>query len=153
MNTNWERLIRLLLPIRLRKAGAMIGLLKGLTAYTRRKYDQEYVWILNKIEELKYTSQAKLFEILLRDKFSQKIEIIDAVEGNVSYVKENEIDGSITLCTEEENMLLAVPMHQTTVGVDFVIMIPQSVDRDKVKRFVDMYIFMGITYRIEYIIE
>jgi hypothetical protein len=158
MNVNWKRFLVLMLPIKLRNSKLLFSLLYALTYYTRKKYDDEYISILKLIEELKYTSQVKLFVLLINRKFDQeqkRITITDGTEGNVSFFKEDELDESITIATGE-NVLdfdstkraFIVSNEETTVGEDFIINVPATIDKDKVKSFVMKYIFYGVGFKI-----
>ena len=84
---NWDSLIKLLLPIRLRAAKLLIAFLLALTKVTRSKFDLDYQWVQNLIIDLKYTSQVQAMVQLLNDKFdpvSRTIEVEDGTDGNVS---------------------------------------------------------------------
>lgn len=98
---------------------------------------------------------------MLNNKFDneqRRIYITDGTSGNVSFWKENELDLSVTLATDnagsdyaDSDVFFAVPDSETTVGEDFVVFIPQCLDNAKVKAFIDKYVFFGVGYIIKYI--
>jgi hypothetical protein len=155
MRVNWERLIKLLLPIRLRASKILFALLMSLAKWTSNKYDKEYAWILNLMQELKYTSQVAVMRKLLNDKFDNKLRriyFIDGTDGNVSFVGD---DTDVTFACntsssdfKESEIMWATPDKETTVGEDFIIVIPIEIeDREKeISKFIDKYILLGVGY-------
>ncbi len=153
MQVNWKRYILLMLPIRLRNSKALFALIWALTQYTRRKYDEEYNGILQLIEELKYTSCVKAMKELLEKRFGEGIEITDGTDYNISFFKEDEQVGEdverVTLAygDNEEEKTMIIPDKESTVGVDFVVAVPQHIDKDRVAAFIERYVFEGVDFK------
>lgn len=155
MHVNWNRYILLLCPIILRKAKILLALAWALTTYSRNHYDEEYTFVLSLINELKYTSQTRLFLFLLNQKFDpqqQRIYIIDGTEGNVSFIYTNEQDqNNITLAGYQDNIFLAIPDNETFLGEDFIVCVPGELDIIKIEAFIKKYTFSGIAFKIQVI--
>lgn len=155
MHVNWYRYILLLCPIILRKAKILLTLAWALTTYSRKHYDEEYTFILSLIKELRYTSQTRLFLALLNNKFDQqqeRIYIIDGTEGNVSFIYTNEAEQSnITLAGYQDNIFLAIPDNETSLGKDFIVCVPEELDITKIEAFIKKYTFSGIAFKIQVI--
>ena len=106
---NWDSLIKLLLPIRLRAAKLLIEFLLALTKVTRSKFDSDFAWVQNLIK-LKYTSQVQAMVQLLNDKFdpvNRTIVIEDGTDGNVSICSNGDEDVDYrVIAGENENVFL-----------------------------------------------
>lgn len=155
MQVNWQRYILQLFPILLRKSKILFSLAWALTTYSRNKYDEEYSFILSLIEELRYTSQTFPFLSLLNRKFDpllRRIYIIDGTEGNVSFIYTNEAEQSnITLAGYQDNIFLAIPDNETSLGKDFIVCVPEELDITKIEAFIKKYTFSGIAFKIQVI--
>ncbi len=140
-----------MLPIRLRESKALFALIWSLTAYTRKKYEQEYNGILLLTEELRYTSCVKAIKELLKKRFGEGIEITDGTDYNVSFFKANEPTGEVTFAygedeTEEKTMI--IPEKENTMGVDFMVEVPVHIDKDRVAGFIRRYVFEGVKFDV-----
>lgn len=146
---NWNLLIKLLLPIKLRTAKLLIALLVSMTNVTRNKYDSDFEWVQNLIKELKYTSQVKAMTMLLNDKFdpiNRQIVILDETQTNVSlWGTENPY---IIIAGVTSNIVLVTPQELTSVGLDFVVRVPFYANKDIVRSFIRRYIFAGVGFKI-----
>lgn len=146
---NWNTLIKLLLPIRLRASLLLINLLTSLTKVTRNKFDLDHEWVQNLITDLKYTSQVQAMVKLLNDKFdpiNRQIEILDETETNVTIWWNK--DPYIIIAGVESNIVMVIPDNLTTVGLDFVVRAPASVNTELVSKYIKRYAFAGVGFKI-----
>lgn len=147
---NWDSLIKLLLPIRLRAAKLLIAFLLALTKVTRSKFDLDYQWVQNLITDLKYTSQVQAMVQLLNDKFdpvSRTIVIEDGTDGNVTLYSNENLD-YIKIAGESANIVIARNEEDCTVGIDFIVKVPLYVDKDVVRIFIKRYVFAGVGFLV-----
>lgn len=146
---NWETLVKLLLPIKLRASLLLISLLTAVTKVTRNKYDLDYQWVQNLITDLKYTSQVQAMVELINDKFdpiSRRIEILDETETNVTIWGNK--DPYIIIAGVESNIVMVIPDNLTTVGLDFVVQAPASVNTELLSKYIKRYAFAGVGFKI-----
>lgn len=149
---NWDSLIKLLLPIRLRAAKLLIAFLLALTKVTRSKFDSDFAWVQNLIIDLKYTSQVQAMVQLLNDKFdpvSRTIVIEDGTDGNVSICSNGDEDVDYrVIAGENENVFFGINEEDTSVGQDFIVRVPMYVDKDIIRVFIKRYAFAGVGFTI-----
>jgi hypothetical protein len=146
---NWETLVKLLLPIKLRASLLLISLLTAVTKVTRNKYDLDYQWVQNLITDLKYTSQVQAMVELINDKFdpiSRRIEILDETETNVTIWGNK--DPYIIIAGVESNIVMVIPDNLTTVGLDFVVQVHASVNTELLSKYIKRYVFAGVGFKI-----
>lgn len=147
---NWNILISLLLPIRLRVASLLIALLSSLTKYSRRMFDLDFAWVNALVHELRYTSQVKAMLMLLNDKFDlaeRRIIISDETSGNVTLYSNDDLD-YIVIASENTNICIARNEESCSVGLDFVVKVPLGVDKEAVRLYIKRYIFAGIGFKV-----
>lgn len=149
---NWDTFFKLLLPIRLRAAKLLIAFLLALTKVTRSNFDSDFTWVQNLIIDLKYTSQVQAMIQLLNDKFdpiSRMIVIVDGTDGNVSICSNGDEDVDYrVIAGENENVFIGINEEDTSVGLDFIVKVPQYVDKDVIRVFVKRYAFAGVGFTI-----
>ncbi len=149
---NWDTFFKLLLPIRLRAAKLLIAFLLALTKVTRSNFDSDFTWVQNLIIDLKYTSQVQAMAQLLNDKFdpiSRTIVIVDGTDGNVSLCSNGDEDVDYkVIAGENENVFIGINEEDTSVGLDFIVKVPQYVDKDVIRVFIKRYAFAGIGFSV-----
>ena len=144
MQVNWKRYIKLMLPIRLRNSRLLFAIIWALTHYTRRKYDEEKQAIHALLQDLKYNSQVKSLLELLREKFSKQIEIIDDTNlDEISFVRPDNLDENTFL------PMMVKPDNDIVLQRDFIVLVPEGVDKDKVRDFVERYVFCGVYFEVK----
>lgn len=146
MRVNWKRFILLMLPVRLRESKVLYTLLWSLTAYTRQKYDEEYTKIQGLIKELGFTSQTAGLLYLLRNKFNQGITIEDGTQQQLSLFWGDDDDSETFIGGSEE--FFALGDEDVYDGVDFRVKVPDGVNKDDIRVFVNRYVFCGLKYEV-----
>ncbi len=141
---NWLRTILLMLPIRLRKSRFFFALIYALTAYTRRKYDEQEAYIKELVSQMRYTSQYKSLEALLKHRFGEEVEIVDDEQlDNITFVVPDNLNENSFV------PMLVRPDKDVVIKRDFIILVPAGVDTNKVKEFVERYVFCGIYFEVK----
>lgn len=142
---NWLRYILLMLPIRLRKSKFFYVLISALTQYTRRRYDEQEAYIRQLLSDMQYTSESLSLITLLKLRFGNDVEIRDD-EGveNISMIRpDNEVENTFI-------PMMVRPDKETILQRDFIVYVPQGVDKEQVRSFVERYVFCGIYFDVEY---
>lgn len=140
---NWLRTILLMLPIRLRKSRFFFALIYALTAYTRKKYDEQEAYIKDLISQMRYTSQYKSLKALLKYRFEENVEIVDDEQlDNITFVLPDNLNENSFL------PMLVRPDKDVFIKRNFIILVPVGVDTNKVREFVERYVFCGIYFEV-----
>lgn len=134
-----------MLPIRLRKSKFFYVLISALTQYTRRRYDEQEAYIRQLLSDMQYTSESLSLITLLKLRFGNDVEIRDD-EGveNISMIRpDNEVENTFI-------PMMVRPDKETILQRDFIVYVPQGVDKEQVRSFVERYVFCGIYFDVEY---
>lgn len=151
MQIDWLRYIKLMLPIRLRKARLLLALLYCLSKYTMGKYDADRQWTEDLLQDLRYTSQVKVLQVLLDKKFGQgNVKITDSSQSNITLMRENDLEGRRTFIggSEREKRFFARVRSESNVGEDFVVEVKSGIDKSEVERLIRKYVFYGVGFRV-----
>lgn len=147
---NWEKLTRLLLPIRLRKSKTISILLNGVMLRNIiTGMINAYRWCVGLIGELKYTSQVQSMTELLNNKYdnsARRIRIEDGADGEVKLF--GPIEPYMVIAGKTNPKVIVVPVAMTNVGCDFTVVIPSSADENEVAITLRKYIFLGVNFKI-----
>ena len=150
---NWQRIMRQMLPIKLRRGGVLL-LVYALCSITRRIAEQAWQWVKKLIDRLAYTSQVQAMRALLNDVFDplkRRIQLIDGSDGNVLLFGLQQPHRVICSANKAETRVIVVPQNMTTIGCDFIVRVPQGVDIDDITGFIKSYVFCGLSFRVEVI--
>ena len=109
-------------------------------------YDVEKWHTERLIEELGYTSQTMALERLLRNKFSEEIEVIDGTKELISLINGDDTD-MLTYIGNDIHYY-AMDDDDTEQGLDFRIRVPEGIDKKDIRIFVDKYVFYGRKYEV-----
>lgn len=152
---DWERVMRQMLPIKLRRGGVLL-LVYALCSITRRIAVQAWQWVKTLLNRLAYTSQVKAMRALLNDVYDpvrRRIVLIDGSDGNVLLFAAEPPHRVICSANDEATRVIVVPHSLTTIGCDFIVRVPQGVDIEDITGFIKSYVFCGLSFRIEVITD
>ena len=150
---NWQRVMRQMLPIKLRRGGVLL-LIYALCSITRRIAEQAWQWVKTLIYRLAYTSQVQAMRALLNDVFDplkRRIQLIDGSDGNVLLFGLQQPHRVVCSAKKAETRVIVVPQSMTTIGCDFIVRVPQGVDIDDITGFIKSYVFCGLSFKVEVI--
>lgn len=153
MVRNWNNLIQLLIPEALRRSRLLAALASALTSYTRSKFDAEHTATMALLDELRHTGQTLGFVSLLNDKFDpvdRRIRITDGTDAHISLCWQD-AQTEYSFAGTNYDIYLAIPDRENTYGEDFTILVPLGTDTDRLRAFVNRYIFYGLTFKIQFI--
>lgn len=147
---NWNRLIRLMLPIRLRRGKRLLRLICGLAGQTMTDADMAERYKEREKAEARRIGQAMVVEELLRERFGPGTTITGQENGLVQLFGHEEADNDYRKqCGDGlEGAVLITDVEGTDAGCDFRVTVPEGVDRKEVERTLRGIVMAGVGYRV-----
>lgn len=148
---NWERLIRLMMPIRLRRGRCLQLLTGGLTEQTKTTADAAEQHKEAEKEGARRIGQKMVVEEWLRERYNtREITIRGQEDGKVVlFGVDKEEEEYVRLCgVEKTEAVLITSVEETDVGCDFVVVVPPGVDKQDVAIALKGVVLTGVGYRV-----
>ena len=150
---NYQNLIRQLLPPHKRQK-TRIRLLKGFISPLQKLFSDFNTWRENSRMMVNVNSQVKILEGYLRKRYQESISIKIVTFNNGLMLTGLESEGNtmwpVIGLTDEE--LKAIPLeneiHDKFDGADFIVYIPEGVDKMLIESEIEKYKQVLTTYKI-----
>lgn len=142
--------IKGLLPFVFRKSKSIIAMINGVLNSVLGDIVQGQDYTQRLLEEGKYKGQMQVVNERIKEVFGDKnIEVKDGSDGNVVIIGRKKPYVRI-MGLEEETAFIAIPMERTTVGIDFIVKIPEGsgVNEGEIKQWLDAIVMAGVGYEI-----
>lgn len=150
---NWKKLIKLMLPIRLRGGERLMALIEGLAGQTMTDSYLSEMYKEAEKAEAKMQGQRKVVEETLKARYGQGVTLKGQEDGRVVLFGFGQQEADYRkICPDASDPTKAVLITDvagTDVGCDFRVVVPQGVDVKAVERFLDGIVFAGVGYRVE----
>lgn len=151
---DWKRLVKLMLPIRLRHGKRIQRLIGGLVGQTMTDAEIAERHKDAMIKTARMLGQKMVVEQVLRERYGDGIEIRGQEDGLVViFGYETPAEDFVRLCPDvaagSARAVLITDVAGTDVGCDFVVEVPPEVDTDEVRELVRGMVFAGVGFRVE----
>lgn len=151
---NWTRLIKLMLPIRMRRGERLLALIEGLCgqtmtdAYIAERYKER------EKEAARMLGQRMVVEEALKSRFGHEVQMYGQEDGAVMLFGDVNAEPPYRMiCTgskDRNKAVLITDVEGADVGCDFRVEVPEGVDLKAVEKFLDGLVLAGVGYRVEY---
>lgn len=150
---DWERLKKLMLPIRLRHGRRLMRLLGGLAGQTETDAELARAYQESELEEARKVGQVLVVEQTLKAKYGEAVRLRGQEDGRVVLFGNQMADGDYRkICVGGGSLpgkaVLITDVAGTDVGCDVVVEVPEGTDEAAVRKTLDGLLLCGVGYRI-----
>lgn len=149
---DWQRLVRWLLPVRLRQS-RMVAWLAALTSPIKHLHDALLKYREDRLYFLHHTSQVVYMEAVLNDVFDDTARGIYIIDGAVYdplwvYVTPELKPLYVRMASENTPQWLYTELETVVGQADFIVRVPSAVvfDVPRMKALIDLYRLPGKSY-------